>query len=95
MKSFNFVSLCLGELSKCGILRFRGKGCSYLILSLIRGNESVILGSMSRQLVNAKLMVKYITNFVILLSHEAIDSNRWWLSASILQLHRTLLLTKI
>ena len=33
---------------KCGILRFRGKGCSYLVLSLIIGNESVILDSMSR-----------------------------------------------
>ena len=94
MKSFSFVGLCLRELSKCGILKFQGKDCSYLVLSLIRGNESVILGSMSRYLVNAKLIVKYITNFVILLSHVAIDSSIWQLSASILQLHRILLLTK-
>ena len=77
MKSFNLVGLCLRELSKHGILRFRGKGCSYLILSLIIGKESVRLGSMSRYLVNAKLMVKYITNFVILLSHVVIDSSKW------------------
>ena len=48
MKSFKLVSLCLRELSKHDILRFRGKGCSYLILSLIIGRESVRLGSMSR-----------------------------------------------
>ena len=48
MKSFNFVSVCLNELSKFCILRFRGKGCSHLVLSLIIGNESVRLGSMSR-----------------------------------------------
>ena len=41
MKSFNLVGLCLRELSKCSILRFRGKGCSYLILSLIIGKESL------------------------------------------------------
>ena len=94
MKSFNLVSLYLRQLSKCGIFKFRGKGCLCLILSLIIGRESVRLGIMSRQLVNAKLMVKYITNFVTLLSHVALDSNKWWLSASILQLHRTLLFTK-
>ena len=34
--------------SKCGILRINGKGCSYLILSLIIGKDSVRLGSMSK-----------------------------------------------
>ena len=82
------------ELSKCGALRFRGKGCSYLVLSLIMDAETIRLGIMSRKLVNAKLIVKYIINFVTLLSHVAIDSSKWWLSASILQLHRTLLFTK-
>ena len=37
MKYFILVGLCLRELSKCGILRFRGKGCSYLVVSLIIG----------------------------------------------------------
>ena len=45
---FNFVGLYLRELSKCGMLRFRGKGCAYLVLSLIIGNEPVMLDSMSR-----------------------------------------------
>ena len=94
MKSFNLVSLYLRELSKCSILKFKGKNCSYLILSLIIGRESVRLGIMSRQFVNAKLIAKYIINFVTLLSHAAIDSNKWWLATSILQIHRTLLFTK-
>ena len=48
MKSFSLVGVCLSELLKFGILRFRGKGCLYLVLSLIIGIESVRLGSMSR-----------------------------------------------
>ena len=48
MKSFNLVSACLSELLKLGTLKFRSRGCSYLVLSLIIGNESVRLGSMSR-----------------------------------------------
>ena len=48
MKSFNLVSLYLKELSKCGILKLRGKGHSCLVLSLIIGRESVRLGIMSR-----------------------------------------------
>ena len=47
------------------------------VLSLIKVNESVIFGNMSRQSVNARLMVKYITNCVIFLLHEAIDSSKW------------------
>ena len=69
MQSFNLVGLCLKEMSKCGILKFRGKGCSYCVVSLIIGNDFCQENNL-----NAKLMVKYITNLVILLSHVAIDS---------------------
>ena len=48
MKSFNLIGACLSELTKFDILKFKGKGYSYLVLALISGNESVRLGSMSR-----------------------------------------------
>ena len=43
MKSFNLVGPSLKELSNCGMLKFRGKGCSYCVLSLIMGSEFVRL----------------------------------------------------
>ena len=38
---FQFGGACLSELLKFDTLKFKGKGCSYLVLSLINGNESV------------------------------------------------------
>ena len=40
MKSFSLVGACPSKLSKFDTLKFKGKGCSYLVLSLINGNES-------------------------------------------------------
>ena len=48
MKFFKLVGACFNELLKSGMLKFKGKGCSYFVLSLMSGNELVRLGSMSR-----------------------------------------------
>ena len=42
------VGACSKDLSKSGKLKFIGKGCLYVVLSLISGNESVRLGNMCR-----------------------------------------------
>ena len=47
-KGFRLVEECNRDVLKSGKLKFLGKGCSCVILSLIRRNDSVTLGHMSR-----------------------------------------------
>ena len=47
MKLFSFVGAYFNELSKTGKVKLTGKGCSYVVLSLI-SDGMVRLGSMFR-----------------------------------------------
>ena len=47
MNFFRFVGACCNEPSKSGILKFIGKGCSYVVLSLISWDRLVRFGSRS------------------------------------------------
>ena len=78
MKSFKLVGAFSNVLSKPEIFRLIGKVCLYVVLFLIirNCNDSVRLGNMYKQFAKAVLIVKYMVNLDVLLSHADNDSRR-------------------
>ena len=72
-----------------------GKVCLKVVLLFIIVNsiDSVRLGNWSKWLINDVFTVKYITNSEFTSWHAATDPKRKWFSASMPQLHYTLLFT--
>ena len=95
IKSFKFLGAVIKSESNLDTFKAICRVCLKVVLFLIVGylRDSVKLVNWSRQVVKATLTVNYMTNIKFCLWHATKDSKRKWFSASIPQLHNTLLFT--